>query len=78
MPIVPFNVLNYVAGVSALSLRDYVLATAVGILPGAFAYVALGGSLDDPGSPQFWDRRRLGARTRGRGPACRALAAASR
>jgi len=54
VPIVPFNVLNYVAGASALSARDYVLATAVGILPGAFAYVALGGSLDDPGSPQFW------------------------
>ncbi len=53
VPIVPFNVLNYVAGASALSVRDYVLATSVGILPGAFAYVALGGSLDEPGSPQF-------------------------
>ena len=53
VPVVPFNVLNYVAGASALSVRDYVLATAVGILPGTFAYVALGGSLDEPGSPQF-------------------------
>ena len=53
IPLVPFNVLNYVAGVTAVRTRTYVLATAIGILPGTFAYTALGGSLDRPTSPEF-------------------------
>lgn len=53
VPVFPFNLLNYAAGVTGVSTRDYVLATAVGIVPGAFAYSALGGSLDDPWSPEF-------------------------
>lgn len=52
-PVVPFNVLNYASGVTAVSARDYVLGTAIGIVPGAFAYAALGGSLDDPWSLEF-------------------------
>jgi len=51
VPLVPFNALNYGAGLSSVSLRDYVLATALGILPGAFAYTyfasaILAGSLE--------------------------------
>ena len=53
IPLVPFNVLNYVAGVTSVPTRTYVLATAIGILPGTFAYTALGGSLDRPTSPEF-------------------------
>lgn len=53
VPLVPFNVLNYAAGLTSLRTRDYVVATAVGIIPGSFAYTALGGSLDDPASPEF-------------------------
>ncbi|HWC26626.1 MAG TPA: TVP38/TMEM64 family protein, partial [Solirubrobacteraceae bacterium] len=53
IPLVPFNVLNYVAGVSAVDLRSYVAATALGIIPGTFAYTALGGSFDEPTSPEF-------------------------
>ncbi len=53
VPVVPFNVLNYVSGATAVSARDYVLGTALGIVPGAFAYAALGGSLDDPWSLEF-------------------------
>lgn len=52
-PLFPFNVLNYAAGVTALRTRDYVLGTAIGIVPGTFAYSALGSSLDDPASPEF-------------------------
>jgi uncharacterized membrane protein YdjX (TVP38/TMEM64 family) len=55
-PVVPFNVLNYASGATAIPARDYVLGTAVGIVPGAFAYAALGGSLDDP-----WSLELLGA-----------------
>jgi uncharacterized membrane protein YdjX (TVP38/TMEM64 family) len=53
VPIFPFNLLNYGAGVTGVSTRDYVLATAIGIVPGAFAFSALGSSLDDPASPEF-------------------------
>lgn len=53
IPVVPFNVLNYVAGASALRTRDYVVGTVIGIVPGAVAYATLGGSLGDPGSPAF-------------------------
>lgn len=45
IPVVPFNVLNYAAGIAGLRLRDYVIATAVGIVPGTFAYAELGHSL---------------------------------
>ncbi|MBX6362654.1 MAG: TVP38/TMEM64 family protein [Gemmatimonadetes bacterium] len=38
VPLVPFNALNSGAGLSAVRLRDYVLASAVGMLPGTFAY----------------------------------------
>lgn len=51
IPLVPFNALNYGAGVTAVAARDFVIGTAVGIVPGTFAYAALGGSLDDLGSP---------------------------
>ncbi len=53
IPILPFNALNYAAGVTAVGTRDYVLGTVVGIIPGAFAYAALGSSLGDPLSPEF-------------------------
>jgi uncharacterized membrane protein YdjX (TVP38/TMEM64 family) len=53
VPVVPFNVSNYAAGVTAVTFRDFALGTLVGIVPGSFAYAALGGSFDDPTSPLF-------------------------
>lgn len=53
IPVIPFNALNYAAGITGVRRRDYVIGTGVGIIPGAFAYAALGGSLDDPTSPAF-------------------------
>lgn len=53
LPILPFNALNYVAGVTGVRLRDYVIGTVVGIIPGTFAFASLGGNLDDLTSPQF-------------------------
>lgn len=38
----PFSLVNYAAGVSAVGQRDYVLGTMVGIVPGTVAYTALG------------------------------------
>lgn len=53
IPVVPFNALNYAAGASSIGARDYVIATAFGIVPGAVVYAALGAGLDDPTSPLF-------------------------
>jgi phosphatidylserine/phosphatidylglycerophosphate/cardiolipin synthase-like enzyme len=42
IPVAPFSLINLVAGVSAISLRDFFLGTLIGILPGitALAFVA--------------------------------------
>ena len=53
IPLFPFNVVNLVCGVTALRLRDYILGTAIGIIPGTVLLAALGGSIDDPTSPVF-------------------------
>lgn len=41
-PVVPFNLLNYAFGATRVPLRDYVLASWVGMLPGTVLYVYLG------------------------------------
>ena len=41
-PVFPFNVLNYALGLTRVRLRDYVLASWLGMLPGTFLYVYLG------------------------------------
>jgi len=51
-PGVPYNLVNYAAGLTAIPLRTFAAATALGASPRAFAYTALGGSLDDLGSPE--------------------------
>ncbi len=53
VPIVPFNLLNYAAGMTGISLRSYVAATAIGIAPGTVAYTALGSTARHPGSLPF-------------------------
>lgn len=53
VPLLPFAALNYACGLTAVRPRDYVVGTAVGILPGAAAYVSLGAFGADPGSVPF-------------------------
>lgn len=52
-PILPFAVLNMACGLSALRFRDYALGSAVGMLPVATAFVAVGAYGGDPGSLPF-------------------------
>ncbi|HWI73182.1 MAG TPA: VTT domain-containing protein, partial [Baekduia sp.] len=52
VPGVPYSMVNYAAGLSPIALGTFAGATALGCAPRAFAYTALGGSLDDAGSPE--------------------------
>jgi uncharacterized membrane protein YdjX (TVP38/TMEM64 family) len=51
IPLVSFDAISYAAGLSGIRFRAFLLATALGMMPGTFAFVYLGGS--DPG-PWTW------------------------
>ncbi len=42
VPVVPFTALNYASGLTGVRLRDYVVGTTVGIVPGVVAYTSVG------------------------------------
>ena len=42
VPLVPYTAINYAAGLSGVRRRDYVLGSALGMVPGSIAYAALG------------------------------------
>lgn len=54
VPLFPFSVINYGAGVAGVRFSSYLAATALGIIPGTVVYTGLGGSLGDPASPVLW------------------------
>jgi len=51
IPAVPFSVINYAAGASAIRLLPYTVATLIGLLPGTAAVVVLGDGLTGDVSP---------------------------
>ncbi len=53
VPIFPYDPVSYLAGLSKMRFSDYAAATAIGMVPGAFAYNVLGYSLTDMLSPTF-------------------------
>jgi uncharacterized membrane protein YdjX (TVP38/TMEM64 family) len=46
-PVFPFNILNYAYGLTAVSFRNYVLASWIGMIPGTIMYVYLGSAAKD-------------------------------
>jgi uncharacterized membrane protein YdjX (TVP38/TMEM64 family) len=52
VPLLPYGLVNYSAGLTHLRFRDMALGTVLGAAPKVFAYVALGGSLTNLGSPE--------------------------
>jgi uncharacterized membrane protein YdjX (TVP38/TMEM64 family) len=52
VPLLPWGLVNYSAGLTKLRFRDLAIGTLVGGAPKVFAYVALGGSLTDLTSPE--------------------------
>lgn len=45
VPLVPYEVLNYAAGLSRIKFKDYFLATLLGLIPGVVISAFFGGSL---------------------------------
>ena len=50
VPLFPFNGINYGAGLTRVSFRDYLLGTFFGIMPGAAVFTAIGAAAAE-GSP---------------------------
>jgi uncharacterized membrane protein YdjX (TVP38/TMEM64 family) len=65
VPLFPFNGINFGSGLTSIRLRDYVLATAIGILPGTFVYqylfAQLGESVLQEGGIKPYDPHLLAA-----------------
>lgn len=51
---IPTGLVNYGGGLTTLPLRAFVAGSLLGFMPRVFAYVAVGGSLDDPTSPAMF------------------------
>lgn len=54
IPAVPYNLINYAFGLTAMPFRTYILASAIGIIPGTFAFINIGDKALDVTSPEFW------------------------
>lgn len=52
LPVVPFTVSNFAAGVTSVRARSFALGTAVGLVPSTLIAVVLGDALREPGSPR--------------------------
>ena len=63
IPVLPFTAINYAASLTAVSRRDFALGTALGIIPGTLAYVAIGAFGFDAGPGLYIALGVLGALT---------------
>lgn len=54
VPIAPFSIVNVVAGASKLRLRDYMLGTALGMMPGITVMAVLGAQIADLARDASW------------------------
>lgn len=54
IPAVPYNLINYTFGLTGISFSSYLLASAIGIIPGIFAFINIGDKTLEAGSPSFW------------------------
>lgn len=49
IPLVSFDAISYVAGLTGISFSKFLIATALGMAPGTFVFVYLGGASPGPG-----------------------------
>lgn len=45
LPIIPYGIVNFAAGLTSISFRDYVIGTALGTVPGILPFVLMGSGL---------------------------------
>ncbi len=48
IPVVPWDLVNYLSGLCGIRFRDYLLASLIGTLPASFTYNLIGSSLGEP------------------------------
>lgn len=53
IPLVSYNLINYVAGLTNIRLPNYLITTMIGILPGTVAFINLGDKSLNVQSPEF-------------------------
>ena len=54
IPAVPYNLINYAFGLTGMQYPAYILGSALGIIPGTFAFINIGDKAMDVTSPGFW------------------------
>ena len=54
IPAVPYNLINYAFGLTGMRYPAYILGSALGIIPGTFAFINIGDKSMDVTSPGFW------------------------
>ena len=53
IPVLPWEIQNYVAGLTKVKIPTFILGTMLGIIPGSFSLAFLGATATDPTSWQF-------------------------
>jgi uncharacterized membrane protein YdjX (TVP38/TMEM64 family) len=54
VPVIPYNMLNLLAGASPIEFQDYMSASLIGMVPGTILFAFLGDALWHPTSPRFF------------------------
>ncbi|SDO74140.1 TVP38/TMEM64 family protein [Clostridium gasigenes] len=52
-PIIPYDPLSYISGLTNISYKDFILASLIGVIPETICYSIIGTSFKSPLSPQF-------------------------
>lgn len=52
-PVIPYDPLSYVAGLTNISYKDFIIASVLGVMPETICYSIIGTSFKSPFSPQF-------------------------
>ena len=50
----PYNLINYAFGLTGMGLLPYLLASAIGIIPGTLVFINIGDKALDLTAPGFW------------------------
>lgn len=54
IPAVPYNLINYAFGLTDMAYGTYLLASAIGMIPGTFVFINMGDKVLDVTDPSFW------------------------